>query len=154
MPYLMVVALSHQASVITSLGLVLNERTAYMSGAAVACIVLNLLLSIWFIKLLGIMGAAIGATVSELVLTILLLWRSNHEASIEFSTSRFLSAVAIFLVGAHAILAVSQEPLTGFSFIERSVICLIGTTICYRFCLNRDSRALLFEILFRKVQPQ
>jgi O-antigen/teichoic acid export membrane protein len=124
LPWLVGAGVLHHSAAITTLGVLVSERTAGISWASALGIAVNLGIGLLLIPRFGIAGAAFGYLAAELTYTGL-MWRSSQRrSSVRFDGRAALELFPVYVGGSLALLAAAQGLSGGASLAARAAILL------------------------------
>jgi O-antigen/teichoic acid export membrane protein len=151
-PWIVGATILHASGPITTMGILISERTYAASIAAWGGAVLNVLLAVVLIPALGIRGAAIGTFVAELVFTSMLWYFTARYTNIRFDRKPMIIILICYVFTANVLLWLTEniEPslisLTCRMVVVGIAILLIACQIMDRTAFS-SIRSFVFRIL-------
>lgn len=127
-PWLVGAAVLHGSASITNIGMLISKRTSGNSVAALIGMGLNLAMGLLLIPKYGIIAAAAGTFVGELVFTSLLMYYSFRTASVRFAFVRAAIGVCVFITCAILMLTVTAQ-LSGAASIGLRLLLFIASSM-------------------------
>ena len=97
-PWLIAAKILHGSAVFTNLGLLIQKNTKYNSIAAFVGVTVNILIGVLLIPKIGLLGASIGAFVSEFIFTSILAFMSFKLINLRFSIGKIGFIILLFIV--------------------------------------------------------
>lgn len=97
-PWLIAAKILHGSAVFTNLGLLIEKNTKYNSIAALVGVIVNILIGVLLIPKIGLLGASIGAFVSEFIFTSILAFISFKLINLRFSIGKIGFIILLFIV--------------------------------------------------------
>lgn len=129
LPWILGATALYYSGEITTLGVMIAERTHLASVAALASAVVNAVLALALIPAFGISGAAIGGFVGALVRTGM-LWNFGARVSdVHFEARPLLLILTSYIIGASLLLWISESGHTVAMSLGFRALVLTATTV-------------------------
>ena len=147
LPWLVGAAVMHHSLSISSLGVIVSERTRHLASGSVLCVLSNVAISIPLIHTIGVTGAAIGTFIAQFGLSFLMLNRSNRESGVAFQLRGFLWPTAIFVIAAPATLYLRGALPHGLSWFAQALLLSLAAWLMWTQGLAKNSRTALLDAI-------
>jgi O-antigen/teichoic acid export membrane protein len=149
-PWIVGATILHASGTITTMGILISEKTYAASIAAWGGAVLNILLAVVLIPAFGIKGAAIGTFVAELVFTSMLWYFTVRYTKILFDRKPMIVVLICYVLTANVLLWLTEniEPLYISLTCRIAVVGIAIVLIAYQ-TTDRTARSNLRSFVFR-----
>ncbi len=142
-PWLVGATFIHGTAQLTNLGSIVSEKTGINSIAAWLGFLVNLSLSWLLISRYGIMGAAVGSFIAEIIFSGL-LWRNTiKQSDIKFESGSILKMLFLYIVISCVTLFIVHQFLSAplISITARIFIAIISTFFFYNLTIDPMAKA-------------
>lgn len=141
-PWLLGAGILEGAGNLLNLGAIISEKTKINSVAAIIGSIVNVCIAFLLINNFGIVGAGLGAFISQIVSQIILLRWSEKLLKIGFEMKLLVILIITHIIFSGCILFVYQYIEQDYSLVLRLFICI--TSIAFMVYIIYDSNIKLF----------
>jgi O-antigen/teichoic acid export membrane protein len=121
-PWILGAIILHASGPITTMGILISEKTYASSIAAWCGALLNVLLALLLIPVFGIWGAAIGTFMAELSFTTILWYFTSRYSSIRFPKKSLIIVLICYMVTSISLIWLAETAQATFSLIFRALV--------------------------------
>ena len=146
-PWLVGAAILHRSGAMTHLGILVSEKTIFMSYISAATILMNISASIILIKAFGITGAAIGSFSAQLLYTSLLLRYSSQKSDVIFNIKKTAIILVIYIGVSIMILIIAKMMENPISFFCRLILGGFSIILILKYSLDNSVKIFVRNLI-------
>lgn len=152
LPWLLGSAMFHTSSSLTKLGVIVSEKTFYISKASIINVILNFILAYILIFYFGVAGAAIGSFLTQLIFTGSLIRYSYNKSEVRFDIKTLLIVLITYISCSVLIIVIPDMINNPTSILIRTLSLLLAIGIISFHVIDMAALRLI-ERLIRKFSP-